>query len=557
MTISGRLRLAAAATAAASIALTGCTGTEGQATATTTDGRISYLNYGDFGGGTQPKANYNPFLLGSVLGGYGYVFEPLMMTNTYTCDAEPWLATDYEWVDDSTLRYTLREGVKWNDGEDLTAEDVAFTFNMLRDHAALDTTGAWAYLDSVTAEGNTVTMKFQGAGAPAFTLVNDVRIVPEHVWSKVEDPTTFANAEDPVGTGPFTIGSLSSKQLVIERNADYWQADKVKVDEIRFNKADGGGQVDQLKLSRGEYDHNAMFVPDIEKSYVARDPEHNHYWYPPGGTISVYMNLTEAPFDDTAFRTALLTAFDKQEVAEKAQLGYVEQASQTGLVIPGQEDWVPEGVEDDGVMPYDVDAADRALTEAGYETDAQGRRLGKDGKPISFSFKVPGEWTDWVAAAEILVEDLRELGFDVNLERPTPESYDADRASGSYDMLFGVHGGSCNIYRNFNEPLGSANTAPVGEPAASNFVRWQDPETDAALDELRRATTEDQQKEAVADIAEIMVDEAPVIPVWYGAKWFQYSTQKAVGWPNAEDPYAGPADNLLIITNLRPANEED
>jgi peptide/nickel transport system substrate-binding protein len=278
---------------------------------------------------------------------------------------------------------------------------------------------------------------------------------------------------------------------VIERNADYWQADKVKVDEIRFNKADGGGQVDQLKLSRGEYDHNAMFVPDIEKSYVARDPEHNHYWYPPGGTISVYMNLTEAPFDDTAFRTALLTAFDKQEVAEKAQLGYVEQASQTGLVIPGQEDWVPEGVEDDGVMPYDVEAADRALTEAGYETDAQGRRLGKDGKPISFSFKVPGEWTDWVAAAEILVEDLRELGFDVNLERPTPESYDADRASGSYDMLFGVHGGSCNIYRNFNEPLGSANTAPVGEPAASNFVRWQDPETDAALDELRRATTED------------------------------------------------------------------
>ena len=73
-----------------------------------------------------------------------------------------------------------------------------------------------------------------------------------------------------------------------------------------------------------------MFVPDIQKTYVERDPKNNHYWYPPGATISLYMNLTKAPFNDVAFRRALLTAFNRQEIADKAQLGYVKPASQTG-----------------------------------------------------------------------------------------------------------------------------------------------------------------------------------------------------------------------------------
>ena len=90
------------------------------------------------------------------------------------------------------------------------------------------------------------------------------------------------------------------------------------------------------------------------------------------------MNLTKAPFDDVEFRRALTTAFDYDEVVEKAQLGYVEQASQTGLVIPGQEEWLPEGLENEGKMPYDADAADQALTDAGYELDSEGRRLGQE-----------------------------------------------------------------------------------------------------------------------------------------------------------------------------------
>lgn len=540
---------------AASLGLAGCKGTEDTGASGTSGGRVSYLNFGDFGGGAAPKPNYNPYLDATKLAATTYLFEPLMVTEGYSCEQIPWLGTDYTWTDPKTLVFKTRQGVKWNDGEPFTAADVAFSFNLLKKYPVLDPQGVWQTgLSSVAATGDDeVTLKFSTPGASAFSTVSAVQIVPEHVWSKVKDPTTFTNAEDPVGTGPMTVKSMNPQSLVIDRNPDYWQADQVKVQEIRFHKADAGGQVEQLKLSRGFYDQNAMFVQDIQKTYVDRDPKHHHYWYAPGGVIAIYMNLTEKPFDDVEFRKALLTAFDHDKVVEKAQLGYVESASQTGLVIPGQEAWLPDGIENEGKEPYDEAAADAALTAAGYKKDAQGNRLDKSGKPIKFTFKVPGDYLDWVAASDILIANLKDLGFDVEQETPTPAAHDEDRKNGNYDMMFGVYGGSCNMYRNYADPMASTRTAPIGKPALSNETRWQDPETDKLLGDLKVASDEASQKEAVGGLANIMMNKVPSIPIWYGAKWFQYDTTRAVGWPNEKDPYSAGGDSLVVLTHLRPA----
>ena len=272
-----RPRISAAVVAAATLAslgLSSCTGTEdADGPAVTEDGLVPVLNFGDFGGGEMPKENYNPFLLTSKLSATEYMYERLMIVETYSCEEIPWLATGYEWTDPQTLVFDTRDGVKWTDGESFTAEDVAFTFNMLKEYPVLDLAGVWQYLTSVEATSdNQVTFTFNQPGASAFQMINGVAIVPEHIWSKVDDPTTFTNSEDPVGTGPMTVKAFNPRELTIERNPDYWQADDVKVQEIKFHKADAGGQIEQLKLSRGEYDHQGMYIPDIEKSYVSRDP---------------------------------------------------------------------------------------------------------------------------------------------------------------------------------------------------------------------------------------------------------------------------------------------
>ncbi|PJJ72880.1 peptide/nickel transport system substrate-binding protein [Diaminobutyricimonas aerilata] len=558
MTSRRRWRIGIAATAVVSIAaLAGCTGTEGQKGGLTEDGLISSLQYGDFGGGTNPQSNFNPFLEATRLAAWDYVYEPLMFVNGYSCEAQPWLATEYEWVDPQTLTFTLRDGVEFTDGEPLTAADVAFTFNLIKENPALDTQGVWRYLSAVEATDDaTVTFSFTEPGASAFTLINNVRVVPEHIWSEVDDPVTFTN-DEPVGTGPMTVKSFNPQQLVIERNEDYWQADKVKVQEIVFSKADGGGQVEQLKLARGDYDTNAMFIPNIDEAYVQKDPENNHYWFPSASPISLFMNLEQKPFDDVEFRRAMAHAIDRDTIIEQAQFGYVEPASQTNLVLPAQEDFLPEELQGDATyVPFDLEEADRILTEAGYELGADGTRIDPSGQPMEYTFKVPGGWNDWVQAAEIIRDNLGELGITLDVQTPTPESMEQDRKLGQYEMLFGVRGGSCNMFRNYQEPLASDQTAPTGQEAATNEIRWRDPETDALLEQLRVAVDEEGQKEAIAGLAQIMMDEVPFVPIWYGANWFEYSTRNAEGWPNEDDPFARPTDNLLILTNLQPAGQD-
>jgi peptide/nickel transport system substrate-binding protein len=519
--------------------------TGGQASA----GMIDHLDVGSFGGGSNPQVNYNPYSP-NVLNA-SYIFEPLLVFNSYSCAEVPWLSTKYEWQDPQTLTFTIREGVKWNDGQPFTPDDVVFTYNLLKQFPALDTTGLWKTLDSVTNNGNDVTFKFKEPAGNMLARVVTVLLVPKHVWEKVEDPVAYVN-EGAVGTGPFKPASFNGQQLVLERNPDYWQADKIKVQKLIFSKNSGGNQTEQLQLSQGKYDTNAMFVPNIKQVWVDRDPAHNHYWYPPGGAIALGFNLAKAPFNDVEFRRAVAHAIDRDAIVTKAQFGYVKAASQTGLVLPGQKDWLNPDIPNEGMIGYDPQQAATILEQAGYKKDANGKLLDKDGKPIEFTFMVQNGWTDWIQAAQIVQQNLNALGMTVNVQTPAPENVDSQRALGNFDLVFNVHGGTCSMYDNYYI-FHSGQSAPVGEQTTTNYIRYEDPEMDALIDQLRESPDPDDQKEAVLGLEKIMVDKLPTIPLWYGAHWFQYSTKRADGWPNEQNPYAKPTDALLIITNLKPS----
>ncbi|MEY9952435.1 ABC transporter substrate-binding protein [Leifsonia sp. EB34] len=545
-----RMAAVLAGATVAALAMSGCSGAGGTG-ATGSDGRIPLLNFGGFGGGSNPKANYNPYLATALSVG-NYIYEPLMMQNQFSCTYQPWLATEMKWSDPSTLVFTLRDGVKFSDGTPFTADDVVFTFDMIKKYPALDTNGAWAHLASVEKTGTgSVTFHFDGPGASSLTAINKVLIVPKHIWSKVADPTTYTNTK-PVGTGSMLTDSFNPTTLVLKRNPDYWQADKIRVDKIQFNNSDQG-QVDQLKLARGDYDMNAMYIPDIEKSYVAKDPKHNKYWFPAGSPISLYMNLDKKPFDDQSFRDAISKAMDKKTIVNEAEQGYVAQASQTSLVLPNAKDWLPSSIPNGGYVSYDVDTAKADLDKAGYKLGSNGARLGKDGKPLSFSIQIPGGWNDWIQAGKIIQSDFKALGITVDMQNPTPDVQNQNRLTGEYDLTFGVRGGSCDIYRNFLEPLASSETAPIGQAAKTNEVRWRDATTDSLIAQLGQESDVAAQKKTVGKLASIMYDQKPYIPLWYGASWFEYSTKRAVGWPSASDPYAKPGDMPIILTHLKPA----
>jgi peptide/nickel transport system substrate-binding protein len=234
-------------------------------------GTIARLNGGGMGGGTNPQANFNAYSPNKISGTEGLLFEKLYVVNGYNCEENPWLATEYEWKDPQTLVFTMRDGVTWNDGTAFSAEDVAFTFDLLAKNPALDTKGSTNNVDTVTADGATVTFAFTAPSIPAFNSIVDTYIVPKHIWEGVDDPVTFVNADSPVGTGPYSLGSFNSEEVVWSLRDDYWNGENIKVQEIGYSKP-AEGQANMLRLANGEYDWDAQFIPNVERSTSPRTP---------------------------------------------------------------------------------------------------------------------------------------------------------------------------------------------------------------------------------------------------------------------------------------------
>ncbi|MGH2514977.1 MAG: ABC transporter substrate-binding protein, partial [Ktedonobacterales bacterium] len=144
--------------------------------------------------------NMSPFSPNVNCGVDGLVYENLVYVNGVTAKETPMLATGYAWSNNNTtLTFTIRQGVKWSDGQAFSANDVAFTFNMLKQYPAADGNGLWQHLASVTAsDANTVVMTFQSAFPTDLPFIEGTYIVPQHIWNSAGDPTKFANPT-PVG----------------------------------------------------------------------------------------------------------------------------------------------------------------------------------------------------------------------------------------------------------------------------------------------------------------------------------------------------------------------
>src|SRR5262249_55093231 len=172
---------------------------------------------------------FNPFNPAVNSLSVGPVYEPLVYVNALKNQATtPMLASDYKWSDDKkSLTFTIRDGVKWNDGQPFSADDVVFTFNLLKQYPALDLSALWSSgLTGVSATGSDVTLTFSAPSQPYFYYVASLTpMVPKHIWSSgdaAKDPVQFQDGT-PVGTGPFTVNPCNANLITYTANTSYWQ----------------------------------------------------------------------------------------------------------------------------------------------------------------------------------------------------------------------------------------------------------------------------------------------------------------------------------------------
>jgi len=532
-------------------AMTAC-GSDDAAESTGSDGMIEQLVFPAEGQASQGGlANYNVFAPNPTL--WNGLFEPLMIRNSLTCEIIPWLATEYEWEGGDKLTFTIRDGVTWSDGTPFTAKDVAFTFNVGKQYPAADRAGLWndsfgAPASSVTAEGNKVVITFTGNAVPKFEGIIGVQILPEHIYGSVGDPTKYVD-EKGIGTGPFKVASYNGRRLVLERRNDYWQADKIKVKKIVHEGQYDAAQA-SLKLRSGELDAYTGEIPNPQRSFVDADPEKNHFFYAPAGMTVLTPNLTKAPFNDVKFREAIAYVMNKQEMSEKATYGIMKPASQSGLKLPYAAKFLPDTYTQEAtILPYDVAKAEALLDAAGYRKGPDGKRTMPDGSPLAITFSVQAGWIDYQAIADVAVRGLNEVGINTRLVPSAPESVDAQKKSGDFDLLLEYLHGGCDMARNLGSKLHSGQF-PTQTEVRSNVERWNDPATDATVDKLAASTDEAEQKALIGELVDTMMTKFPVISLLYAPERLIYRTDKAVGWPSEENPYVNPGARLVILTHL-------
>lgn len=505
---------------------------------------------GDFTNGFSPysaTANY---------GSQGMIYETLLFFNRMNGSVSPWLAQNYQFSSDAkTITFHLHTDVTWTDGQAFSADDVVFTLQMLKQYPSADGNGLWQYIQTVQEpDKSTVVVTLKQPYTPVlWYLAGQTYIVPKHLWSTVGDPTKYAD-DKPVGTGPFTLKSFTPQLIDLVKNTKYWQPGKPQVTELRYPSFDSNTSA-ELLLSRGGIDWTGLFTPNIQQTYVAKNPTTNHYWFPASNIVMLYLNTAKAPFNQLAVRQAISDSIDREQIYKIAESNYEPVSSPTGLILPSNKSNLNPAY---ASTTYTMNTSQslQLLSSAGFTKGSDGIYVDKSGKKLSFKINVVTGWTDWVTADQIITTDLKAIGIDATVNAMSYNSYFSALQMGNYDMAISWTNPGPTPYYLYNSLLNSHNSAAVGQSAASNFERWMDPTTDQFLNQYATSADPAVQQQALNGIQKVMVEQIPSIPLVNGATWYEYNTSNFSNWPDANNPYANPApftfpDAEVVALNLK------
>jgi peptide/nickel transport system substrate-binding protein len=508
--------------------------------------------------GDYPR-NFNPYSPSVIGGTQGFIYETLLAFNRLNGDVKPWLAASYEVASDATsITFHLRQGVQWSDGQPLSSDDVLFTLGLLKKYPAMDISSISQFIKDVSApDASTVKVTLNKPFYPMlWYLGGQTYILPKHVWSSVQgDGSQYADP-NPVGTGPYVVKSFTPQLVVLSKNPKFWQPGKPEVTELKIPSYNSNTSA-ELALQKGQIDWTNLYIPDIQKTYIALDKQHNHYWFPASDVVMLYLNLTKYPFNLLPVRQAISYALDRNQLYQVGESGYEPPASPTAL-LPLNKDFLASEYANT-VFSVDTTKSAQLLEEAGFTKGADGIYADRNGKKLSFNLNVVSGYTDWITDCQLMAKELQTVGIKANVNTIAFDAYYNALQVGNYDTAMLWTNSGPSPYYLYDGLLRSTNSAPIGQPASTNYERWMDSNTDKLLDQYATSTDPAVQKQAIMGIEKIMVEQLPAIPLTNEPYWYQYSTARFVGWPDEQHPYAAPGtaeypDIEYVVLNLHPAD---
>ncbi|MFW9810572.1 MAG: ABC transporter substrate-binding protein [Candidatus Thorarchaeota archaeon] len=364
----------------------------------------------------------------------------------------PWLAESYSVSTDGlTVTFTVRDGATWHDGEPVTGDDVAFTFEYIRD--APSDVNWWSImqnLTSATAVGQVVTCTFNQLYSFALDNLGEIYILPEHIWEGIDALDArwndHTNVTAHIGSGPYTyVNRVPDEYTTLDKYDDWWGADNPNVgqlpniDRIRIDVV-LGQDARILAMRSGEADTERYEVFGAYVNEILNAPELQLVT----GVASQWdyvwgFNLTIPGLDDIDVRTAMAYAIDRTELINIGRLGF---GTATTSAIP---DVFFSGLfDEDGVFPENDTIANQILDDAGYvDNDGDGIRNFPGPAPTAeLEFDCMSlSWDDIsVATVTGIKLQMEDIGIKINnIVTDDGPMYDAIY-TGEYEMYSMAHG---------------------------------------------------------------------------------------------------------------------
>ncbi|HEV7810161.1 MAG TPA: peptide ABC transporter substrate-binding protein [Candidatus Limnocylindrales bacterium] len=502
-------------------------------------------------GTTQDLDTTNPYSTVQVSG-----FEVFALTYSLLTDfgqnAEPVPGYADTWERTPTnVKFHIRSGMKWSDGQPASAQDACFSWQLSLDAIKAGTDVGLGYISPNVKDAGVTKVECPDDSTMIVSTTDQsdrvfqtyVPILPKHVWSK-ETYKTIGDAKFTgplVGSGPYTLAEWKTSQFArFVRNPNYWGKQGFE-DEvvIRFYKS-ADAMVQALKAGEVDYirDPNADQLkalqnePNVKtvagKANGWTQLAFNTYGTGTGKTIPNGGPSTKA-LQDPAFRDALGYAVDHKALIDKVLGGFGDPGDMN--VPPALAQW---HVAPDKPRTFDIEKAKSLLDAAGYKLDGSGNRLDKDNKPISLRMLFPSTQDTYAKSAAFVADWYGQLGIKVSttaLDEDTltqillpPEAGDPKKDLAKYDIELWGWAGSPDP----NALLQIFRCDAIGGTSDSLYCN---PAYDALYDQQLKLAG-DARKAVLAQMQNMIYNEAPYDILYYDANLAAYRTDKFAGWQN-------------------------
>jgi len=413
--------------------------------------------------------------------------------------------------------FYLRKDVRFQDGVPMTAADVKFSFDTIKNEY-VDAPDMRIYFNEAEScevlDPYTVRITFSKQYWMAREQAGSFDILPKHIYDadnlQEKDPKAFGKRfneseynRKPLGTGPYKFERWDTgQQIILVRNDDYWDArHRPHLERIVFRfisdpvaalQALKNGEVNFIpRALTGEQFDTEMSDPE----FLRKNAKVEYYT---GGFCWTGWNMRRPPFNDQAVRVAMdYGALDRQKFLDEVMRGH-------GIIVTGDQYYFGPAY-DHSILPrpYDPNKAKQLLLQAGwYDRDGDGLR-DKNGQPFRFEYLIPSGSDVTERRAAIMKENLRKLGIDMTIRELEWATFIQNLSDRKFDACY-----LCWATPIESDPYQIWHTSQA-ENRGSNYVGFGNAESDRLIEESRRTLDPVKRRKLFFQLHRILFDTQP------------------------------------------------